>query len=676
VSTTDTKPKFYLTTPIYYANARPHVGTTYSTLVADTIARLKRMQGYDVAFITGTDEHGENIARAAAKAGISPKEFVDRNSAVFRGLWDELGITYTHFVRTTSPEHLSAVRRLLLAARDAGYIYKKLYEGRYCVFDNAYVTESTEPVDCPLCGRPAEIVSEENYFFKLSAFQDKLLKLYEEQPDFIRPAFRRNEIVRFVEAGLRDISVSRRTVKWGLPWPDDPEHVIYVWYDALTSYLSGIGYGDDELQFEKYWPAKLHLIGKEIIRFHCVYWPAFLWAAGEKLPEGIFAHGWLLFDQEKMSKSKGNVAYAEPVARTLGVDALRYYLLREVSFGQDGNFSHEALVQRYNSDLANGLGNLASRTLAMIERYCDGVVPAAHSGAIAAEETQLVADVSDALATALREYEALSFARALEIIWAAVAAVDGYLTLRKPWTLAEDSAQRKRLETVLNHAAEALRVIVALAQPALPQATAKIWRQLGQSGQLAELRIDHLAWGQLPAGTRIGELSGVFPRIEKKEALERMANMEQEMLQPGAKTGAAAATTTAGGAAGAGQTPAASVPVAAAASGGPISIDDFGKVEMRVGLVKSAERVAGADKLMKLMVDIGGDEVRQIVAGIATAYTPEQLVGRKVVAVVNLAPRKLRGVESNGMIVAATDAEGKPVLASFIEDAPVGARLK
>jgi methionyl-tRNA synthetase len=570
------------------------------------------------------------------------------------------------------------VRRLLLKARDAGYIYKKFYEGRYCIFDNAYITESTEPVDCPLCGRPAEIVSEENYFFKLSAFQDRLLKLYKDQPDFIRPAFRRNEIARFVEAGLRDISVSRKTVKWGLPWPEDPEHVIYVWYDALTSYLSGIGYGDDELQYEKYWPARLHLIGKEIIRFHCVYWPAFLWAASEQLPESIFAHGWLLFDAEKMSKSKGNVAYAEPVARTLGVDALRYYLLREVSFGQDGNFSHDALVTRYNSDLANGLGNLASRTLTMIANYCAGEIPKAHddvtdADASDAEETRLAAVVRDSVAGALQEYEALSFSRALEIIWGAVAAVDGYLTSRKPWTLAANPADRKRLETVLYHAAESLRVVVALAHPALPQATSKIWRQLGQSGELSELRIDQLAWRQLVPGTKIGELSAVFPRIEKKEALERMANMEQDMLKPPSKEPAAPAAAPAAQPAAAAAAGAA--PAAAPGVPGRITIDDFAKVEMRVGLVKSAERVAGADKLMQLMVDIG-DEVRQIVAGIATAYTPEQLVGRKVAVVVNLAPRKLRGVESNGMIMAATDLEGKPVLVSFLEEAPVGARLK
>ncbi len=469
----DNRPKFYLTTPIYYANARPHVGSAYTTLVADTIARFKRMKGYDVAFLTGTDEHGENIARAAAKAGVTPREHVDRYSAVFRNLWNELGISYTHFIRTTSPEHLRAVRRFLLRARDAGYIYKGFYQGRYCVYDNLYVSDSIDPIDCPVCARPAEVVSEENYFFKLSAFQEKLLNLYQDQPEFIRPAFRRNEVQRFVEAGLRDISVSRKTVKWGLPWPDDPEHVVYVWYDALTSYLSGIGYGDDELQWEKYWPAQLHLIGKEIIRFHCVYWPAFLMAAQEPLPKEVFAHGWLLFDQQKMSKSKGNVAYAEPIARTIGVDALRYYLLRDVPFGQDGNFSHDALLTRYNSDLANGLGNLASRTLTMIGRYCEGQIPAEHSAIIGDAEKSLAAAVSEAAHTVAAQYEELSFSRALELVWAAIAQVDGYLTGQKPWALADDPAQRARLETVLYYAAESLRILVAIAHPVLPEATAK-----------------------------------------------------------------------------------------------------------------------------------------------------------------------------------------------------------
>jgi methionyl-tRNA synthetase len=670
----DPRPKFYLTTPIYYANARPHVGSAYTTLVADTIARFKRMQGYDVAFLTGTDEHGENIARAAAKAGITPRELVDRNSKIFRSLWDELGIGYTHFIRTTSADHLRAVRRLLMKARDAGYIYKKLYKGRYCVHDNNYVTDSEEPADCPLCGRPAELVSEENYFFKLSAFQDRLMKLYEDQPDFIRPDFRRNEILRWVETGLRDISVSRKTVKWGLPWPDDPEHVIYVWYDALTSYLSGIGYGDDELQWERYWPAQLHLIGKEIIRFHCVYWPAFLMAAEEPLPKCVFAHGWLLFEQQKMSKSKGNVAYPEPIARTVGADALRYYLLREVSFGQDGNFSHDALLTRYNSDLANGLGNLASRTLSMIERYFEGLVPAPSPIVSGEPEAALAEALGQAIRDAIKEYEDLSFSRALEVIWGAIAQVDGYITAQKPWTLAsEGETMRVRLETVLYNAAESLRIIVALAHPVLPEATPKIWAQLGQFSRLGEYRLDQLAWGGLRPGTRIGETVPVFPRIEKSEVLEKIAAMEEEITKPAQP--AAPATAVPGHPAASAAASPAPAPAVAAGKPGKITIDDFLKVELRVGQVKAAEKVTGADKLLKVMVDLG-DEVRQIVAGIATVYAPEKLVGRKVVVVCNLEPRKLRGVESNGMIVAASLPDGSPVLAGYLEDVPVGARLK
>src|SRR5580692_9389781 len=387
------KPKYYLTTPIYYANSRPHVGSAYTTIVCDVIARYKRMCGYDVAYLTGTDEHGVNIERAAEKLGISPADLVDRNQQIFRDLWKLLGIQFTHFIRTTETRHARAVQNLVRRTleRDKHLepskraIYKAKYEGRYCIYDNLYVSDTPEPANCQICGRPAELISEENYFFRLSAFQGKLLALYKEVPDWVQPEFRLNEVRSFVEAGLKDVSISRKTIKWGIPWPGDPEHVFYVWYDALTSYMSGIGFVDGEKKdsdrFKKFWPADVHMIGKEIIRFHAVYWPAFLMAAfpdkklSDYMPGRVQAHGWLLFEQEKMSKSKGNVAYAEPIVRALGNDALRYYLLREVVFGQDGNFSKDALITRYNADLANGLGNLASRTLTMIEKYCDGRIP-------------------------------------------------------------------------------------------------------------------------------------------------------------------------------------------------------------------------------------------------------------------------------------------------------------
>src|SRR6202161_491791 len=381
------KPKFYITTPIYYANSRPHVGSAYTTIVCDVIARYKRMCGYDVAYLTGTDEHGVNIERAAEKAGITPQELVDKNEKIFRDLWKLLGISITDFVRTTSDDHARAVQTLIRRTMERDQhlppekrsIYKAEYEGRYCIYDNLYVTDTPEPANCQICGRPAELISEENYFFKLSNYQDRLLELYRTQPDFVQPDFRLNEVRSFVESGLKDVSISRKTIKWGIPWPDDPEHVFYVWYDALTSYMTGVGFESEDPQkraeFERFWPADIHAMGKEIIRFHAVYWPAFLMAAGIELPKQIIAHGWLLFEQEKMSKSKGNVAYPEPIVKVLGNDALRYYLLRETVFGQDGNFSRESLMTRYNADLANGLGNLASRTIAMIEKYFDGDVP-------------------------------------------------------------------------------------------------------------------------------------------------------------------------------------------------------------------------------------------------------------------------------------------------------------
>src|ERR1700730_6025 len=617
------KPKeFYLTTPIYYANSRPHVGSAYTTIVCDVIARYKRMCGYDVAYLTGTDEHGVNIERAAEKLGINPAELVDRNQKIFHELWRLLDIRYTHFIRTTSTQHALAVQKLIRRTlrNSPDSIYKKKYEGRYCIYDNLYVSDTPEPANCPTCGRPAELVSEENYFFRLSAYQEQLLRLYRDDPHFVQPDFRRNEVVAFVESGLKDVSISRKSIKWGIPWPEDPEHVFYVWYDALTSYMSGIGFAEGDkgsAEFQKYWPADVHMIGKEIIRFHAVYWPAFLMAAGLPLPEKIFAHGWLLFEQEKMSKSKGNVAYAEPIVKALGNDALRYYLLREVVFGQDGNFSKDALITRYNADLANGLGNLSSRTLTMIENYCGGVVPAQAPAPPNLHELASAAFYN----TIRNSYDKFEFSDALTIIWGFVAIADKYLAEEKPWTLAKDPAQKARLEQVLYVAAESLRIVSVLAHPVIPDATQKIWEQLGQAGKIENVSINDLQWGGLKPGTRIGKPEGVFPRGDKKEILERIETMENEMRNPGS------AQPTAPSADAAPTAPIiAAVTGAAAAPATPtkIGIEDFAKVDLRAGIVKSAERIQGADKLLKLLVDIG-DEVRQVLAGIALSSAPEDL---------------------------------------------------
>jgi methionyl-tRNA synthetase len=669
--------KFYITTPIYYVNARPHIGHAYTTIACDTIARRQRLLGADTFFLTGTDEHGQKIERAAQAAGKTPQRYADEISAEFRQLWKRMGISNDDFIRTTEDRHKKRVQELFRRIRDNGYIYKGTYTGQYCVSDELYV-DGAQPGDpCPTCGRITETVKEENYFFKLSTFRDKLLALYA-NPEFIRPETRRNEVISFVRSGLRDLSISRSTFTWGIPVPDDPKHVIYVWLDALANYITAIGYGSSHVgaqeAFKKFWPADVQMIGKEIVRFHCVYWPAFLMAAGLPMPKAIVAHGWLLFEESKMSKSRGNIVRTETILDVLGADALRYFLLREVVFGQDGSFSFDALVQRYNSDLANGLGNLASRTLTMINRYFRGEVPYPSHGA---SKTAADDAIADAARKTIREFGMLfdqfQFSRALEAAWALVAAVDKYIVENEPWALGEkqDEDSRSRLATVLYTATEALRIATALAHPIIPEATAKIWTQMGL-GDIKNLALRDLAWGQLPLGTKLGEVQPVFPRADKS-AIERMQKMEEEQRStPVAEAQAATAALPA-------QTNPPQATPAAAPTAVPrnerISIDDFAKIELRVGVVKVAERVPKADKLLRLEIDIG-TEVRQVLAGIAEAYAPETLIGRKVVIVANLAPRKLRGMESNGMIVAASLEGGKPVLAGFLEDVPVGARLK
>jgi len=656
----ETKPKYYLTTPIYYVNARPHLGHTYTTLAADVIARYKQMRGYDVVLLTGTDEHGQKVERSAKKEGISPIDFVDRVAGEYFALWKELGFRVDRFIRTTETRHAHSVQHLFKEIQKNDFIYKGHYEGNYCVHDELYVDDATPGALCPDCQRPTEMVKEENYYFKLSQFEKPLLNYYRDHPEFIEPESRRNEVVSFVSGGLRDLSISRTTLKWGIPWPGDEKHVFYVWSDALTNYITAAGYPQKKDEFNRLWPADLHLVGKEIIRFHAVYWPAFLMAAGLPLPKKIFAHGHLLFQEEKMSKSRGNIQSAQPIARVLGIDALRHFLMREVVFGQDGNFSRESLIARYNSDLANGLGNLASRTAAMIAKNCDGCVPKPAEELDG--EKSLAAAARAVIAESQKQYDAFNFSRALESIWSLIAAADKYLTTEQPWARGDSPADRERRDTALWHAAETLRVVSLLAHPILPESTAKIWTLLGQTGGIGSQDLDALRWGQLLPGTRLGKSEALFPRVEKAEAMERIEAMENELQKPAAPPVAA--------------TPAPAAAPAAAPGTEKIGIEDFAKVEMRVGLVKTAERIPGADKLLKLTVDIGS-EVRQICAGIAQFYEPEALVGRKVVVVVNLAPRKLRGVESNGMIVAASvGPEGRPVLAGFHEDVEVGARLK
>jgi len=658
------KPKFYLTTPIYYTNGLPHIGHTYTTVVADTIRRYKRMRGYEVVMTTGTDEHGVNVERAAKKAGMAESEFVARMAAAWRALWDELGLSADEFVRTTDLRHVRTVQWLFRLCRENGYVYKGQYTGQYCIYDNAFVNDAKPGDNCPDCGRPTETITEENYFFKLSAFQKPLLDFYKKNPDFIQPETRRNEIVSFVEGGLKDLSITRTTIRWGIPVPGEEPHVFYVWFDALTAYLSAVG--GPEFERRGMWPADLHLVGKDIIRFHSVYWPAFLMAAMQPVPKQVWAHGWFLMDAAKMSKSKGNVVLPRPIANMLGMDALQYFLLREVVFGQDGNFSYDALVTRYNSDLANGLGNLASRTAALIEKNFGGKIP--KPGPLLSPDVALAEGASSAIGEVLGRYDTLDFARALECIWSVIAFADKYLTTEQPWALGNSEEEQSRKATVLWTTAELLRIVTVLAHAVLPASTEKVWTLLGLPGSVAAVELDGLRWGQLTPGKQLGPAQTLFPRVDKSEAIERIEAMANEELNPapGAPPAKPASSPTSGGAG-----------VAAQAAPEKIGIEDFAKVEMRVGQIKTAERIVGADKLLKLTVDIG-TEIRQICAGIAQYYEPEKLIGRKVAVVVNLAPRKLRGVESNGMIIAASvGPEGRPVLAGFPdEDVEVGARLK
>jgi methionyl-tRNA synthetase len=648
--------RFYITTPIYYVNAEPHLGHAYSTIVADAIARARRLRGEDVFFLTGTDEHGQKVERAAKAKGMTPQAFTDTISESFRALFRHLNITNDDFIRTTEPRHFKAAQAIWRAVRDNGFLYKSTYEGWYCTVDEVFVPE-TQLVNgrCPDCGNAVERLSEESYFFKLSAFQDRLLEHYEKHPEFLTPDIRLNEIATFVKAGLKDLSVSRTSFKWGIPVPDDPTHVMYVWFDALTNYLTAIGYPDDAARFGRYWPADVHLMGKEIIRQHAVYWPAFLMAAGLELPRRIIGHGWWLMNDAKMSKSLGNVVRPDSYTKIFGVDALRYFVLREATLGNDANFSDDALLTRYNADLANDLGNLASRSATMIHRYCEGVVPASSAqfegrpeeGRLSAKLDEVIRSVNTQMA------DTYAFSQALRDIWDLIGLTNRYIATREPWALARDPEKKDELATVLHQSANALRVVGALIEPVMPETSARIRTMLGTDAE----DWNTLKTSGLKAGTRLGSVEPLFPRIDKTvEELRHMSDQDQPPVAAPAPPAPAPAA------------PAAPAPPAApAAADNRISIDDFMKVELRVAKILAAEAVPKSKKLVKLQVDLGTEQ-RTIVAGIAEAYEPDSLVGRTIVVVANLKPAKLMGIESNGMVLAASSETGKPILLSVEAD--------
>jgi methionyl-tRNA synthetase len=669
---------FYVTTPIFYVNAKPHIGHAYPTLVADTLTRFYRQRGIDSYFLTGTDEHGINIERAAAARGVEVTRHVDEIVDEFKTAFAPLGIEYDQWIRTTDPRHEAAVAKLWRILDERGYIYKSRYEGWYCPNCNEFkdVDEKTSEPLCPTHERPLERLAEESYFFRLSAFQQPLLDYYAAHPEFVQPDVRRNEVISFVAGGLKDLSISRVSVKWGIPVPGDANHTIYVWFDALSNYITALGWGSDRHELmDRYWPA-LHLVGKDILRLHAVHWPAFLMGAGITLPRTVYAHGMLLRGGQKMGKSLGNAIDLGVLKRHFAPDLIRYFLLREVAFGQDGEVTYEALIDRVNSDLADGLGNLASRTLTMLRNYFDGVPPRPSN-----EKPHEKEDVSGRIEEARRrfdeEFGVLNFSRGLEAAWAGIARVDKFITDNQPWKLAKDPASRAQLQGVLATAYESLRHLVLLVAPALPETSREIWKQMGLAGDPLSIDPNKAVWGEPIEVSKIDRISPAFPKLDKGKLMAEIENESAAPVGEQSKSQASGSQETPGeGTESQAATPA--LPEAPAAPAAQvITIDDFVKVELRAATVLEAEKVPKADKLLRLIVDLGEPQPRQILAGIAEHYAPEEVIGRKIIVVANLAPRKLRGLESNGMLLAASVGEdGKPVLATFAEDVPNGARLK
>jgi methionyl-tRNA synthetase len=742
---------FYVTTPIYYANSLPHMGHLYTTVVADFLARYHRQRGFETFFLTGTDEHGTNIERASARAGRTPREHVDYIVGELKKMFEAFGLDGGHggydiFMRTTEPFHYEGASEFWQRAaagqtpKGRENIYKDFYEGWFCAPCGTFKSEAELQLpsgegEQPLClihERPVDRVSEESYFFRLSDYDEALLALYESRPDFIRPEVRRNEVVSLVRGGLEDVSISRlkTSVSWAIPVPNDPRHTVYIWFDALINYITALGWGSEQRRaelsedlFEKFWPG-VHLIGKDILRQHAVLWPAMLLAANVELPRAVVAHGlWLDQTGRKGSKTLGNALELPTLLRHFQTDAVRYFLLREMSFGQDCKVDYEVILERSNSDLANGLGNLVSRTLTMMQKYFDGVVPPpdiseerrllAKRAGVDSDAQELASSLQLVRDQFVQHVEDYAFNRALDAAWGMIARVDKFISEAKPWELARNPEQRETLGAVLYRAAETIRWLAVLLYPSMPESSRAVWRQLGLSGDPQQFDPTELKWGGLQSGERTGQVAPLFPRIDKAKT---MAEIEKEIAQrkasetsKGAETSTTATDATNASHTGAHATQAAVPGAPTAAETAPeqptahgateaqpppgsqgqspsstpegvttfITIDDFARVELRVGQVLTAERVPKSDKLLRFTVDIGEPQPRQILAGIAEHYEPDSLVGRKLVIVSNLKPRKLRGFESQGMVLAASVGdEGRPVLATFTEDVPNGARLK